>query len=299
MEIPRSYLENYSKSLNTVSEASRKKLVDALNKIDYTAPVADVRDAVIAVMQPACAASAEMSARLASDFYGGLRQQFGIGTEYESEPYSGRNPDATSGAVRAFVQDIVDGKPVDEFIAKCASRLDYESKVAANECVAWNARRDPSYPRWARVPVGGETCNFCIMLASRGFVYHTADTASHAHANCDCRVVPSWDKSPSVQGYSPEKYFDQWLESGFRPRSGSGGASGSRNAYQSRWKDVGEARKYLANAKTLEELYERADEVIADYRNNPFFKKHHESYGDDYFRGISAEARKQKKRLSK
>lgn len=298
MEIPRSYLENYSKSLNTVSELSRKKLVDALQMVDYTAPVADVREAVIAIMEPACGASAEMSARLASDFYDGLRQQFGISSEFASEPHSGRNPEATAGAVRAFVQDIVDGKPVDEFIAKCASRLDYESKVAANECVAWNARRDPSRPRWARVPVGGETCEFCIMLASRGFVYHTADTASHAHANCDCRVVPSWDKSPSVQGYKPDKYFDEWLESGFRPKSGGGSTHEGRKAYVSKWENVTEARKYLAESKTLEELYGRADEVMADLNANPFYMKR-EKDRDTYFRNLSQEARKQRERLSR
>ena len=298
MEIPRSYLENYSKSLNTVSELLRKKLVDALQMVDYTAPVAEVREAVIAVMEPACGASAEMSARLASDFYDGLRQQFGIRSEFASEAHSGRNPEATAGAVRAFVQDIVDGKPVDDFIAKCASRLDYESKVAANECIAWNARRDPSRPKWARVPVGGETCEFCIMLASRGFVYHTADTASHAHANCDCRVVPSWDKSPSVQGYKPDKYFDEWLESGFRPKSGGGSSHEGRDAYVSKWKNVTEAMKYLADSKTLEELYERADEVMADLNANPFYRKRDKDR-DTYFRNLSQEARKQRERLSR
>lgn len=44
--------------------------------------------------------------------------------------------------------------------------------------------------RYARIPQGAETCNFCLMLASRGFVYVTPDTASHSHRNCDCIVVP-------------------------------------------------------------------------------------------------------------
>lgn len=49
------------------------------------------------------------------------------------------------------------------------------------------------------------------MLASRGFAYHSEETASHAHANCDCRLVPSWDKKgTSVEGYDPEYYYRIW-----------------------------------------------------------------------------------------
>ena len=52
------------------------------------------------------------------------------------------------------------------------------------------------------------------MLASRGFVYTTRSAAgflNHYHANCDCRIVPSWNES-SVQGYDPAKYYEQWKD---------------------------------------------------------------------------------------
>ena len=211
MQIPRSYVENYSKALNVVSDKARAALVDALSKIDYSADVADVRNAVIAIMQPACGASSTMAARLAADFYDGLRARFGIDDGFRAEVDSQRVPEATEGAVRAFAQDLVDDKPIEQFVGKCADRIDYETRKAANECVAANAKRDPKKPRWARVPTGVETCQFCIMLASRGFVYHSEETASHAHAHCDCRVIVSWDKNnPLVQGYDPDKYYDMW-----------------------------------------------------------------------------------------
>jgi hypothetical protein len=211
MQIPRKYIENYSNSLNVVSEQARRKLADALSQIDYTQDVATIRNAVIAVMQPACGASTQVAAKLAADFYDGLRVRFGVVDDFEAEPQSLRIPDATDGAVRAFVQDFVEEKPLDGFIGKCVDRIDYETRRAANECVAYNAKNDPEKPRWARVPTGAETCEWCIMLASRGFVYHSEETASHTHAHCNCRVVPSWDKdNPAVQGYDPEKYYDMW-----------------------------------------------------------------------------------------
>ena len=66
--------------------------------------------------------------------------------------------------------------------------------------------------RFARVPSGGETCPFCIMLASRGAVYYSEQTAGadgHYHANCRCRIVPSWGLA-EIEGYDPDLYYDMW-----------------------------------------------------------------------------------------
>lgn len=274
MQIPRSYVENYSKALNVVSDKARTALVDALSQIDYSADVATIREAVIAIMQPACGASSTMAARLAADFYDGLRARFGIADGFMAEVDAQRVPEATEGAVRAFVDKLDDSIPnVSAFQQLCVDRIDYETRRAANECIAYNAKHDPKKPRWARIPTGAETCQFCIMLASRGFVYHSEETASHAHAHCDCRITPSWDKSPKAQGYDPDAYYDEWVESGFKPSSGGGSGENAKRAS----KDLGRGGKfansgisgmneYLRSAKSLDELYERADEVLTDIK---------------------------------
>lgn len=63
---------------------------------------------------------------------------------------------------------------------------------------------------WARVLSGAENCGFCVMLASRGPVYHSEESAGRRrasdvydtkvdgwvnsyHPNCDCVVVPIYD----------------------------------------------------------------------------------------------------------
>lgn len=60
-------------------------------------------------------------------------------------------------------------------------------------------RRKPGGIAWARVPTGRETCGWCIMLASRGPVYKTAESAGGGdmlgwHTGCDCHVVPVFDR---------------------------------------------------------------------------------------------------------
>lgn len=64
---------------------------------------------------------------------------------------------------------------------------------------------------YARVPTGPTTCAFCLMLASRGFVYNTRETAGEFdkyHDDCDCVVVASFDEAQSlVEGYDPDEYL--------------------------------------------------------------------------------------------
>jgi hypothetical protein len=163
-------------------------------------------------MQVACGASSTLAARLAAEFYNGLRARFGITDGFMALVDGRREPEATDGAVRAVIQDLVDGKSVEQFVGKCADRIDYETRKAANMCIAHNASIDPRKPKWARIPMGDETCPWCLMLASRGFAYHSEAAADHNHSGCDCRVVPSWNKSPEVQGYDEREYYKRWQD---------------------------------------------------------------------------------------
>lgn len=68
--------------------------------------------------------------------------------------------------------------------------------------------------RFGRVPTGATTCIFCFMLASRGFVYRSADTASFkAHFKDDCEIVPEFKAGANqIEGYDPDSMADMWAE---------------------------------------------------------------------------------------
>lgn len=80
--------------------------------------------------------------------------------------------------------------------------------------VARAVKRDHTGVRYGRVPNGGETCQFCFMLCSRGFVYRSADSASfHAHANDRCEIVPEFKRGgTAIEEYDPEAMADMWAE---------------------------------------------------------------------------------------
>lgn len=205
--IPRLWVDNFTTGINIISEQARETLAAQLENIDMTQDVSTIREQVTQIMQGVCGTSTQGAAMLAAQFYDGLRQ-YELGEAIDASYDSGREPGATDGAIRAFAQKLVDGK-VDAFIEACLGRVDYEIKVAAAQTCVNNARRDPRKPKFARIPSGVETCDFCTMLASRGFVYHTEVVASHAHANCDCRIIPSW-KSFEVDGYDTKELYDRW-----------------------------------------------------------------------------------------
>lgn len=83
--------------------------------------------------------------------------------------------------------------------------------------VARNVQLDPSKPRFGRVPSGAKTCAWCTMLASRGFVYLSRETAGiaadHYHDDCDCQVTPMWERgNAAIEGYDPDRMYDMYLQ---------------------------------------------------------------------------------------
>lgn len=186
-EVSRSYLDNYTKAINEVSARGQEYLRGQLKSIDYDRPIAEVRQDLIGLMDAVCGGSSQMAAMESAIFYDGLRERV-LGSQMDAFAQDMRQPIATEKALKAFVQKLVDGE-YDEFEALCLERLDWEVKAAAGRCTQYNVQRDHygGETRYARVPTGEETCDFCIMLASRGPVYHTEESAGaydHYHAHC-------------------------------------------------------------------------------------------------------------------
>lgn len=75
-----------------------------------------------------------------------------------------------------------------------------------------NAQRDGAEFAW--IPAG-DTCAFCLTLASRGWQKISKKSlknghAEHIHANCDCTYAVRFDKKTTVEGYEPEKYREMY-----------------------------------------------------------------------------------------
>ena len=93
-----------------------------------------------------------------------------------------------------------------EIVPSAVSRL---VKMAGVDTTMQNALRDGAY--WAWIP-RGDTCAYCIMLASNGWQKASKKAikeghAEHIHANCDCTYAIRFGNDLDVAGYDPDEYL--------------------------------------------------------------------------------------------
>ena len=210
--IPRQAVDFLTDEVNGISADAQARVLRVLQEIRWTPEnVAECRDIVLQALAAVMPTYTDMAAQASADFYDAERE-LALGERLGAVSISGYDPRKTEGAVRGFVRFVL-RDDVQTFNDQVLQRIDYEMKRSANMSVVENGRRDPKRVRYARVPTGAETCDFCLMLASRGFVYQSESTASasHVHSSCDCRVVPGWD-GMEVEGYDPQAIYDRWQD---------------------------------------------------------------------------------------
>lgn len=89
-------------------------------------------------------------------------------------------------------------------------------KRAGADTMLKNALRDGAEFAW--VP-NGDTCAFCMTLASRGWQRASKKAiknghAEHIHANCDCTYAIRFDPEVNVEGYDPDAYLKAYRDAG-------------------------------------------------------------------------------------
>ena len=118
---------------------------------------------------------------------------------------------ASYGEVARMVSATKDQNPAN--LPNGVSRL---VKRAGADTTLKNVIRDGA--EWAWVP-HGDTCPFCITLASNGWQKASKKLlkgghAEHIHAKCDCEFAVRFRSDTTVAGYDPDKYYRQYREAG-------------------------------------------------------------------------------------
>ena len=124
-----------------------------------------------------------------------------------------------------------------------------------------NALRDGA--EWAWIP-SGDTCAFCITLASRGWQRASRAAlknghAEHIHANCDCTYCVRFDKQTNVAGYHPEEY--RAMYDGAEGRTPEEKINAMRREFYAENKEEINAQKRDAYEKRKERESSAAEEI--------------------------------------
>lgn len=172
----------------------------------------------------------EGSAELACQMYDATAEASGVALP-PAEPAAPAGYRETAGMIRDTLQSPLR-------MQAGVSRL---VKRAGADTTLKNALRDGA--EWAWVP-HGDTCAFCITLASRGWQRASKKAlkgghAEHIHAHCDCEYAIRFDSSTTVAGYDPDKYLEQYKEA-------DGDINAMRRAHYAQHKDEINAQKRAA-----------------------------------------------------
>lgn len=199
MRISKKAWDNYISTLtaiNKLAAAEMQKYVDT-NGVDD-------RNALINYAYGLCTKYGEGSAELACEFYEALADLSGVKIP-PAEPAETATYHETAKAVNGCLKQSPEGRLV-------SSVVDRLTKQAGADTIGQNARRDGAQFAW--IP-SGDSCAFCIMLASRGWQRPSrmalqGNHMEHIHQNCDCMYTIRFNENTTYDSYDPEKYLKMY-----------------------------------------------------------------------------------------
>lgn len=229
----RTEIELLRRAVALLVKQAQDEFAAFLPKLDLADPYS-ARDALLDVVPATVDVYADATADLAGDMYLNLREDAGIATPF-TPVYTAPDLDAVEASTRWAAGGLFD--PERDLAAAVDEVLDRHIKTGARATLIESAVVDviplprqpddaetlpgtdedePQRVRFARIPTGPTTCAFCVMLASRGAVYATRETAGDLdqwHAHCDCMIVPIFPGGALPDGYDPEHYKQVYAES--------------------------------------------------------------------------------------
>lgn len=183
-------------------------------------------------------------ALIAGAFYVAFREASRVTEEVPPIAYAGQLPPAqlaTSLLVTGPVEvkrSLAGGASLQTSIsrarAKTAGAAVRHTADAGRSTIRDTAQRDPVALGWARL-TDGDPCSFCAMLAGRGAVYLSEESAANDdpyHDGCGCTPVPIFDRAEAGPGQSRD--FAALWKTSTEGYSGRKAINAFRRAYETR-----------------------------------------------------------------
>lgn len=169
-------------------------------------PVA-VREALIEFLPELVANYGDAAALLGADWYDMLRDAPPSAANFRAVMAEPAPVDQVRSSARWGLGPLFAGDP-DGALSLLSGSTQRLVMQPFRSTVYESANSDPVKMYYARVPVG-PTCRFCVMVASRGFVYRTEVSAGDSndwHDKCNCMIVPGRFPSDYPDGYDLDEY---------------------------------------------------------------------------------------------
>lgn len=207
----------------------------------------------------------EGAAALACEFYDAMAELSGV-----SLPAAVPAETATIGEVGKTLNGAMKFSTDADYISKVVGRL---TKQAGQDTTLQNSMRDGAQFAW--IPAG-ETCAFCLTLASRGWQYASKKSiknghAEHIHSNCDCAYAVRFNDRTQIEGYDPDEYLRMYQDAdGKTPQQK---INAMRRGFYAQNKDIVGAESSIADeliprAKNRTEAYSLIETMFGSISDN-------------------------------
>lgn len=211
--VDRADVTRYTDAARAAVDAAERQLAGFLAGLDLSQPGA--AEALAAYMEALAQQYGTVAASAAADWYEELRAADGLADGFAALVDDTLSVDALRASTGYQLRN---GDP-DALASRLGGVLQRHVFAAGRQTIDRCMDADPADVRYARIPRGPKTCAFCSMLASRGWVYRSKETASQRkrgeryHDRCDCAIVPSWSRrTPTIDGYDPGALYKQYQQ---------------------------------------------------------------------------------------
>ena len=201
MKISAKVWDKYIADLRKVSTRASEQFRAFL--LDHPAVDRESTNALIDLAYALATKYGEAAGELAAQMYDAVAAASGLALE----PAVLAETATIDEAAKAVVGTLKTGNP--DIVSDAVARM---VKMTGVDTTMRNAIRDRA--EWAWIP-RGDTCAFCISLASNGW-QHASESqmkgghAEHIHANCDCTFAIRFDSDSGVAGYDPRRYREMY-----------------------------------------------------------------------------------------
>lgn len=199
----RRQVERSASALNRISakaqQAAQRLIAESIGEDGQPVVTPQLVESLVRVIEQA----GDLSGTLAADLAYAQLEAWGIEPKIEKAP--GVDEDRAAARLRW-------AGTTNDIAANLTNLIDELAKQPYRSTIADTA--EASGVRWARVPSGPTTCGFCVMLASRGAVYHSEASAGYSgkkyHANDDCVPTLIRDERDYPEGYDPDALYAEY-----------------------------------------------------------------------------------------
>jgi hypothetical protein len=193
--LPPRLLAEYERALDALTLSANSALIALLATLDLSNAKAST-SAIVEAFPEIAWSRGEVAAVVAADFYDEARSLANPTSTYTATLADLPPLEQLEASVRWGVKPLWTVEDSGDIATRLGGSLARFTQQPARDTIINNAAKDSHRTGFARKPLGASPCSFCLMLASRGAVYHSealAGQGNHWHDDCHCKVIPVAD----------------------------------------------------------------------------------------------------------